>query len=279
MKKQRTMIIMTAAVLAAVLAACGPKEQEPTHTQAPLPAPMQTVKPTLPVETTPAPAPTPTPAPDEVPQWTEQTWSSTPCAEDGTLLMTAECSLPAAGNRDRSAVGAVITDWYAAQLRTFVSDAESAAEWVQADYELSQSTDIPFTPAVQTMTSKVTYLSDYCVSFQRELYVSMSGAAHPSVFRLGEQFDLETGRLLGFADLVNDPERALTLFREAIPKYNRTEADSALLQQLFFADNFYLTDEGFTFWFQGEGLTANSPVEVTVPYEEGKDVLASWIAP
>lgn len=272
MKRQWT-VNMIAALLAAGLTACGPSAPPAASTQTPPPSPAQTARPTS------TPGPASTPVPDEAPEWTEQTWSSAPRAEDGTLLMTAECSLPAAGNRDRSTVGAAITDWYAGQLRTFASDAESAVEWVQTDYELSLTTDIPFAPAVQTMTSALTYANERCVSFRRELYVNMSGSAHPSVFRLGEQFDLETGRLLGFADLVNDPERALTLFRQAIPAYNRTEADSELLQQLFFADNFYLTQEGFTFWFQGEGLVANSPVEVTIPYEEGKDVLVSWIAP
>lgn len=285
--KKRIVIWTALAALTLTLAACGPKEgpgetgepvPTPAHTAAPTGAPASTATP-APEATPAAPAPSPTPLPDEEPVWGERSFVKEYTAEDGIVLLTAECTLPAVTNARHSSVGAVIDAWYAAELRTFQADADSAAEWAATDYELSRGTDIPFSAGVQTMTSAITFRNDKCVSVKRELYVGSQDAAHPSVFRIGEQFGLETGRVLGFADLVNDPARAVELFREAIPTYNATEVDGAVLAGLFLPDNFYLTDEGFTFWFQGEGLPANSPVEVTVPYEAGKDVLVSWIAP
>ena len=39
------------------------------------------------------------------------------------------------------------------------------------------------------------------------------------------------------------------------------------------AENFYLSEEGYVFWISGGTLpSANSPIEVTLPYDDMKDV-------
>ena len=55
---------------------------------------------------------------------------------------------------------------------------------------------------------------------------------------------------------------------------------AAQVEAAFQPDHFYLTEEGFTFWFQpGElsGVSGNSPIETVVPYSVFEELLQAWI--
>ena len=135
------------------------------------------------------------------------------------------------------------------------------------------------------MTFETSYQSERAICFTRQFYVNSVGAAHPSVFRMAELFDLTDGHRLTFTDCFTDSLAAADAAREAVL---RSDAAAQLLAQgvsradiqaSFQPEHFYLTGEGFVFWYQpGELGAGSSPVELPVPYSALKEYLVEWIA-
>ena len=166
-------------------------------------------------------------------------------------------------------------DWYKAQGADLLGYAEDNYEMSVSDYEVSKASGYSFTPTTEEMTYEVTYADEAVYSVRRTWTVS-GAMPYSSTFRLSEQFDAVTGAKLGFADLFSDAdgvgERVVAAFlaQEEIAAGGFTEAQITAAYQ---PEHFYLTEEGFVFWIQGNDLPAlHSPVEVTLSFDSLADL-------
>lgn len=272
---KRYVIGALSALTLIAMTACSPKATLPTPSAPP---------PTPTVEQTTAPTPTPTPQ-LVAPVLSKQTFAQSYTADDGTVVLTVSYTLPDIENKtDTPALGA-ISDWYANEGAELLSAASSRADGAVGDYEVSAAANFPFQATAEEITFALSYQSDRVVSFTREFYANTVGAAHPTAFRMAEQFALTDGRKLAFTDCFTDALAASDLARSAMLQSGTvasllqqgvTKAD---VQAAFQPENFYLTQDGFVFWFQPDALGAgNSPIEVPVPYSALKEYLVEWIA-
>lgn len=249
--------------LALLLAACSGGAPEATPTPSAEPAP------------TPSPSAQATPAADpEPPEWGDQVFAKTYTAGDGTQVMTVSYTLPMVRNTDSCPAGQAINDWYKQAGAACMAAAEENYELVVADYDVSHSTNLPFTPVSEEMSYEVLLSTDQVISVSRTWYIS-SGAAYPTVFQLGENFDPSTGIKLTSADFFTDADAVKSRVVDAFLDtpgleglYSRAEVEA-----VYQAEQFCLTPEGYAFWIQGNSLTAaHSPVQVVLSYDALKDV-------
>ena len=274
MKRSALLSGLLAGALFLTLAACGPKEgpvTSPSPSAEPAPTPTPSVQPvptpSAPVETEPAPA--------AQPVWGEQSFDRTFTAGDGTTVLSVSYALPLVQNTDACPAGAAINSWYKAQGSDLLSYAEDNYELAVSDYEVSKASGFSFTPTTEEMTYEVTYAGGDAYSIRRTWTVT-GAMPYPSTFRLSEQFDAATGAKLGFADLFADAdgvrERVVAAFlaQEEIAAGGFTEAQITAVYQ---PEHFYLTEDGFVFWIQGNDLAAlHSPVEVTLSFDALADL-------
>lgn len=268
MNKQTILTGAAALALALFLTACGGPAPEVT--------PSPTAEPAPTVTPTPVPTPTPEPTPQpEPPQWGEQVFTQTYTAGDGTQVMTVRYTLPMVQNTDTCPAGEVINDWYKADGASRMESAEANYEQVVADYEVSKAAGFSFAPVTEEMSYEVVLSTDQVISIRRTWYIN-SGAAYPTVFQLGENFDPQTGIKLTFTDFFTDAQtvqdRVVKAF-QASPELSAGGFTREALAAAYQPEQFCLTSEGYVFWIQGNTLTGvHSPVEVTLPYDTLKDV-------
>lgn len=266
MKRRLILSGLLAGALALSLCACTRSDPVPSPTPAPTPTP------TPEVTATPEPSAAPVSA---LAQWGEQSFARSFAAGDGETVLEVSYTLPLVRNTDECPAGAVINEWYKEEGSKRLAEAEESYESVVADYDVSKVTGFPFTPTVQEMTSSVTRCDLEVVSVRREWYIS-SGAAYPSIFRLSEQFDAQTGTKLSFTDFFTDADAVQDRAVAALMAQDQIRDggfDEAAIRSAFQPENFYLTDEGVVFWIQGNTLPAlHTPVEATLSYDSLKDV-------
>lgn len=265
--KKRILAGLLAGLLIFSLSAC--TQTDPTPSGSPSAEPTPSAAPT------PSAEPTPTPTPAEPPVWSEQTFSRTFTAGDGTTVLSVEYILPMIQNTDTCPAGAAINDWYKKEGASLLTGAEDNYEAAVSDYEVSKTAGYAFTATAEKMNYEVTYSDNIVYSIRRTWNIT-GGMPYPSTFIVSEQFDAQTGIKLGFADLFSDADKvqdrvvAAFMKQEEIKAGQFTEAQIIAVYQ---PENFCLTEEGYTFWIQGNDLPAlHSPVEVTLSYDSLKDV-------
>lgn len=270
--KRSALLPLTALLLA--LVSCSPKAPAPSSSTAPVPTPSA------------PPTPSPTPTYTYVaPVLSEQVFTQDYTADDGTTVLSVSYTLPDFENKSESPALAAISAWYAAEGQALLDNTTATtAQDALSDYELSGPLGLPFQPMKEEMTYTSLYQNEQVISFAREFYASSEGTAHPTVFRMGELFDLTTGASLTFTQCFTDAiaasEQALEyiLASDMAAGLMQQGVEKAQLQAAFQPENFYLTKDGFVFWFQSGDLGANnSPVEIPVPYSALKEYLVSWI--
>ena len=222
------------------------------------------------------PAPLPTAgSPAESPQWSSQVFAQTYYAEDGTMVMDVRYTLPMVENTGACPAGEAINAWYKDYGESCLAEAANGAAEAEGDYDSTKSTNLPFTPTSQEMSYEVLLDSDQVISISREWYIG-TGAAYPTVFRLGDNFDPQTGIKLSAADFFTDAETVKSRVVEAFlacPELVEGGFTQAQVEEVYQAEQFCLTQEGYVFWLQGNTLPAlHSPVSVTIPYSALKDV-------
>ncbi len=266
-----------ALALAAALAACTKPAPAPAEPSTPPPVAADTRQPTL--TPAPVPTPTPTPVPVEAPAWGNQVFSRAFTATDGTTVLSVQYTMPLVQNTDTCPAGVAINQWYKDEGALRMSEAEEEYEMAVADYDVSTAAGFSFVAPSREMTYQVVYEDSAAISVRRELYVDYGGA-HPWVYRLSEQFDARTGLQLNFSDFFSDADAVLERVQAAFlacPELSGAIAAGTLsadqVAVAYQPENFYLTEDGFVFWIQGNTLPAqNSPIEVTVPYNQLEDV-------
>lgn len=273
--KRRIVSAALSALLAAALTACGPAPAEPTATPEPTPT------------VTPTPTPEPTPEPLVDPVLSSRNFAETYTADDGTVVLTVSYTLPDFENKGDSKVLTAIADWYEEEGESLLDSARTRSADAKSDYEVSTAAGIEFSPVLEEIKSELSYQSDGVLSFRREFYAGGAGMAHPTVLRMGEQFARTDGHKLTFADCVTDGLAAadaalsyLTTHGTVGELVSAGTVTADAVEAAFQPDHFYLTEEGFTFWFQpGElsGVSGNSPIETVVPYSVFEELLQAWI--
>ena len=265
--KKRMLAGLLAGLLILSLSAC--TQTDPTPSGSPSAEPTPSAVPT------PTSEPTPTPTPAEPPVWGDQSFSRTFTAGDGTTVLSVEYILPLIQNTDACPAGTAINDWYKKEGSSLLASAEDNYEAAVSDYEVSKTAGYTFTPTSEQISYEVTYTDSMVYSIRRTWNVT-GGMPYPSTFLLAEQFDAQTGIKLGFADLFSDADKvrdrvvAAFLKQEEIKAGQFTEAQIIAVYQ---PENFCLTEDGYTFWIQGNDLPAlHSPVEITLSYDSMKDV-------
>lgn len=256
----RISVLLGALALTLGLSACSPAPAPSASAPAaPTPTPSQSL---------------PVPTPVEL-MWTDQTFKKTFTADDGTRLMGVDYSMPAAETPEADPAWAIITDYYRGQGDAYLAQAEDNVGFAQGDYEIALASNYEFIPYTEEAYYEVTYQTASTVSFLRSYY-SNFGAAYPTVLQMSEQFNLYSGELLHFADFFSDPEAA----RARVLQVIHTATDGAEgyrasdVDGLFREDNFYLTDEGFVFYYQTDAIAPHAAgiPEFTVPYTDLSDL-------
>ena len=247
----------------------------------------QAPEPTATPEPTALAAPTATPEGLVDPVLSSQSFTETFTAEDGTVVLTVSYTLPDFSNKGSSAVLREIASWYTTEGEGLLESARARADESVSDYELSASAGYTFSPVLEEITSEMTYQSEGVLSFRREFYAGSVGAAHPTVLCMSEQFSRTDGHKLTFSECVTDGLAAASQACDYLTAHGTVgelaaagTISAAGVEAAFQPDHFYLTDEGFVFWFQpGElsGVPGNSPIETVVPYSALEELLQPWI--
>lgn len=260
--------------MALLLTACGAPGADAVPT--PTPTAVSTASPSPTPAATPTPDPTPIPL--VAPQLAEQRFSQTFTAEDGTVVLTVDYVLPRVVNSQDSVALLAIDDRYTQMGSNLLETAAATAQDAVSDYEVSQQAGLQFQPGAEEMSYETTFLSQRVLSVSRTFYATMANAAHPTVLLLGDSFDLQDGRRLTFGDLCTDAEGAAQAALAAVQQAEVLAGLEDQVAEAFEPDQFYLTDTGFTFWFQPGVLGAsNSPIQVEVPYETLEGYLVEWL--
>ncbi len=274
MKQHHLPILVPLLIL---LSACGvPGDARTTPSAQPLPsssAPAAAVPSALPG------------APAEGPVWETEHYEKAFTTEDGTTLLTVSYSFPHLQNAGDYPPWQAINEFYYAIQASFVSSAEDLAQQQADEYTLSTQHGWDFVPVREEVRSTITRLTQHCISVTRTDYLFYEGAAHPFVSLSSEQLDLTTGTQLRFADCFTDPQRAAEQALTAIlsspegADLQDSGISSGTLTDALQPEHFYLTDQGFVFWYQSGDLGTNhSPIEIPISYEIFDGLLQPWVA-
>ena len=251
----------------------------PAPDTSPMPVPTATTVPT------PTATPISTP-PAEGAVWGERVYAMDYTADDGTLLLSVSYTLPCLENGENYPPYQAVNDYFLQVEDDLISAAQSRADQLEDDYGLSLENGTGFAPGSEEMGYTFTRQTDRYVSLKRTFYITSEGAAHPTVYCWSEQLDLSDGHKMTFADCFTDPETAAQRAADAVAASSQAaELEAAglapgTLAAAFQPEHYYLSDQGFVFWYQAGELEANnSPVEITVSYRTFDGLLQPWVNP
>ena len=244
--------------------------------------PTQTPSPSAIVSSVPTATPVPTP-PAEGAVWGERVYAMNYTADDGTQLLTVSYTLPCLENAGDYPPYQAVNDYFLQVEDDLIAAAQARANQLEDDYSLSLENGTSFVPGSEEMSYTFTRQTSRYVSLKRTFYITSEGAAHPTVFCWSEQLDLSDGHKMSFADCFTDPETAAQRASDAVSTSSQA-AELGLapgtLIAAFQPEHYYLSDQGFVFWYQAGDLGANnSPVEITVSYRTFDGVIQPWINP
>lgn len=117
----------------------------------------------------------------------------------------------------------------------------------------------------------------FSIKFTSTIYTQ--GAAHPNTQLDGITFNIETGKIVEFKEYFLPEFNPITRSNDYIAKYIK-DNDVPVFAEftgIKNSKNYYLTDKGFTFFFQPYELTpyAFGPLEVNIPYSEYSNLAVS----
>ena len=276
--KYRPLSAVPALLLFAVLSACGSSGGMQT-------APSIAPTPSVSAQTVSSLAPEPTGTPPQLPLLDTDIYEKIFTAEDGSTLLTVFYSFPHLINAEDHPSWQAVNDFYDTVKEELADSAETRARQQADDYARSAQHGWDYTPVREEARSAATYLTPHCISVARTFYVFYEGAAHPFVSLYSEQLDLTTGTRLRFADCFTGPQRAAEQALAAIlaspegAALQDSGVSAGILTDALQPEHFYLTGEGFVFWYQSGDLgTNNSPVEIPISYQIFDGLLQPWVA-
>lgn len=232
-------------------------------------------------EASPTPGET-TASPEPTSVWTRKVTAKSYRAEDGTVILKANYVFPEQTNPDAAgiAVNAFFDQQLTELIRYLEGDLHDAA---QSDYQMAKDQS-QFTPYEDDQDYSITYESSNLICFLRKYY-SYSGGAHGNTAVSGDIFRLDSGRHLGIADFFTVDAKTYKerLFSSILKQADATsdllfEDYRTKLAECFDPDNFYLSKDGFVFYFQPYeiGPYASGVIEFNIPFDNVKDIMVQW---
>lgn len=169
------------------------------------------------------------------------------------------------------AINAYMKDYVDEQAEYAREAAEGMREWVQPG-------ELGVPGEFNSAFSGFQYFDSRYISFYQAMYEYSSGAAHGMPYWQGMTFDLQTGKRLYLPDIIDNSEAELkeivtAYFTEMInlaPDDYWTDALESVYEWTTLESDFYMTEEGFVFYFEPYALACYAAgfQSVTIPYEE-----------
>ena len=208
--------------------------------------------------------------------------------DDGTVYYTVTCGYPIVSIEGNDAAAEKINADIGSRVESFYAAVNSEAEWAKEDFEyLLNDDDNDYTPYPYSsdLSFTVTRADDRVISFTANYYEYMGGA-HGLPATVGINYDTNTGELIAFTDLGDNPDT----FHADTLAYNqelaRTEDYSEQLfsqdditngtpEDVLYADgSWYLSTSGLVFMSPPYALApyAAGTLEFIIPYSELSDM-------
>lgn len=265
---KRILLPLTLGLLLTLTACNSPVDAGRDDPGTPSPSTTVSVAPTVSVS--------PSPAPAEAPVWESSGGSCSFTDEDGTILVQGNFSLPRIQNADGVDAYAAINSWYEQLLSDLKSDTMANAAQAQDDYATSKALGDPFAGYSDEEIYEITHEDGRSVSILRTHFGYTSGP-YPTLLYMADHFDLTTGVPLKFADFFPASDKAETFVRGEVARQaaGHDDYDQGAVATAFNREYFYLTEEGFVFYYQPQTLNpqAATKPEFLVTYDQLEEYL------
>lgn len=206
--------------------------------------------------------------------------------DDDTVFYTITCSYPVVSIDGNEDAAEQINADIRARVEAFHAATIQGAELAKEDLEYMLSEDIqPPMPYSSDLFYTTTRADDHVIAFTENSYEYMGGA-HGMPYTIGINYDTNTGELISFTDLSDDPEsfRSDTLaFNQALAQteyyseqfFNTDDITNGTLEETLYADGmWYLSTSGLVFMSPPYALApyAAGTLEFTIPYSDLADM-------
>ena len=202
--------------------------------------------------------------------------------DDGTVFYTVTCSYPVVSIAGNEAAAAKINADILSRVESFDAATTESIEFAKEglEYWNDEGVPAPF-PYSSDLSFTVTRADNHVISFTENGYEYMGGA-HGMPYSIGINYDTNTGELISFTELSDDPDafRADTLiFNQALAQteyysqqmFNTDDITNGTLEETLYADGmWYLSTSGLVFMSPPYALApyASGTLEFTIPYSD-----------
>lgn len=202
--------------------------------------------------------------------------------DDGTVFYTITCSYPVVSIAGNEAAAERINENILSQVESFHTATDENIKFAKEDLEYWNDEGLPAPfPYSSDLYFTVTRADNNVISFTENGYEYMGGA-HGMPYSIGMNYDTNTGELISFAELSNDPDafHADTLaYNQALAQteyyseqmFNTDDITNGNLENTLYADGmWYLSTSGLVFMSPPYALApyAAGTLEFTIPYSE-----------
>ncbi len=221
------------------------------------------------------------PAPDAgLPEVESQEYHHEYTAEDGTVLLVCDYTLPFFPDAAPDSAGAIISAYYAELMDELIAEGPAYLEWAQTEYN-EAGVNYPY---ADEDSYEETFRDDACISFLRQHY-SYAGGAHPSTVLFAETFRVADGFRVSANDLFSVEQgtwrpAVIQAIRDQMAEQGwenyYEEYTTEAIDAVFQPDQFYLTEDGIVWFFQAYDVApyaAGIPT-FTIPYDQLGEMLA-----
>lgn len=202
--------------------------------------------------------------------------------DDGDVFYTITCSYPVVSIAGNEAASEKINENILSQVKSFHTATEESIKFAKEDLEYWDDEDLPAPfPYSSDLYYTVTRADNNVISFTENGYEYMGGA-HGMPYSIGINYDTNTGELISFAELSDNPDafHADTLaYNQALAQteyyseqmFNTDDITNGNLENTLYADGmWYLSTSGLVFMSPPYALApyAAGTLEFTIPYSE-----------
>ncbi|MCH5258462.1 MAG: DUF3298 and DUF4163 domain-containing protein [Lachnospiraceae bacterium] len=202
--------------------------------------------------------------------------------DDGDVFYTITCSYPVVSIAGNEAAAEKINENILSQVESFHAAADESIKFAKEDLEYWEDEGLPAPfPYSSDLFFTVTRADNNVISFTENGYEYMGGA-HGMPYSIGMNYDTNTGELIAFAELSDNPDafRAETLaYNQALAQteyysqqmFNTDDITNGNLENTLYADGmWYLSTSGLVFMSPPYALApyAAGTLEFTIPYSE-----------
>ena len=218
--------------------------------------------------------------PAALPQADSQGYAEEYTAEDGTVVLKCEYSLPMFPDAAPGSAGAAISDYYTKELQGLKENSQEYLSWALEEYA-NAGVSYPYS---DTDSFRESLRDDIYISFVRT-HDTYTGGPHPNQLQSSETFRISDGARVTCYELFSADEG---LWRPVVVQTIRDqmaergwdnyyeEYTIEALDAIFQPEQFYLTEEGIVWYFQNYDLApyAAGIQEFTVPYGVLQEMLS-----